>query len=263
MRCGEEVGGKALPPKLWSETRFAPHAGEVFTVFRRNLELLCSLLEKKLAEETRPTQLAELRKELAILKDEGVRVRLRALEDMYRVLGSASKTVQGTQALPWERQAGQELVVVETINNMRTTLIALYKKTPRHIRVAKIVVFCEKLSDRLTYRAKGLDKSGSDKGTANTTVEKSMLHIRQVADLHQLAASDVPVAVPARLVRSAANRLAEGHARRHEPQLERLGDINNMVEQVNEFGDVLCDCKKGCLRVLAGGAATLRSLCWR
>ncbi|KAF0306546.1 hypothetical protein FJT64_021970 [Amphibalanus amphitrite] len=35
-----------------------------------------------------------------------------------------------------------------------------------------------------------------------------------------------------------------------------------MVEQVNEFGDVLCDCKKGCLRVLAGGAATLRSLCW-
>ncbi|KAF0307648.1 Leucine-rich repeat-containing protein 57 [Amphibalanus amphitrite] len=53
------------------------------------------------------------------------------------------------------------------------------------------------------------------------------------------------------------------YARRHEPQLERLGDINNMVEQVNEFGDVLCDCKKGCLRVLAGGAATLRSLCWR
>ncbi|KAF0294129.1 hypothetical protein FJT64_008183 [Amphibalanus amphitrite] len=42
-----------------------------------------------------------------------------------------------------------------------------------------------------------------------------------------------------------------------------VGDINNMVEQVNEFGDVLCDCKKGCLRVLAGGAATLRSLCWR
>ncbi|KAF0293243.1 hypothetical protein FJT64_008837 [Amphibalanus amphitrite] len=57
--------------------------------------------------------------------------------------------------------------------------------------------------------------------------------------------------------------LQNRHARRHEPQLERLGDINNMVEQVNEFGDVLCDCKKGCLRVLAGGAATLRSLCWR
>ncbi|KAF0293255.1 hypothetical protein FJT64_008849 [Amphibalanus amphitrite] len=55
---------------------------------------------------------------------------------------------------------------------------------------------------------------------------------------------------------------SNSHARRHEPQLERLGDINNMVEQVNEFGDVLCDCKKGCLRVLAGGAATLRSLCW-
>ncbi|XP_043214136.1 uncharacterized protein LOC122377784 [Amphibalanus amphitrite] len=92
MRCGAEVGGKVLRPKLWSETRFAPHAGEVFTVFWRNLELLCSLLEKKLAEETRPTQLAELRKELVILKDEGFRVRLRALEDMYRVLGSASKT---------------------------------------------------------------------------------------------------------------------------------------------------------------------------
>ena len=77
-------------------------------------------------------------------------------------------------------------------------------------QVAKIVVFCEKLSDRLAYRAKGWDKSGSDKGTANTTVEKNMLHIRQVADLHQLAASDVPVAVSACLVRSAANRLAEG-----------------------------------------------------
>ncbi|KAF0293301.1 uncharacterized protein FJT64_000881 [Amphibalanus amphitrite] len=58
-------------------------------------------------------------------------------------------------------------------------------------------------------------------------------------------------------------RWADGHARRHELQLERLSDINNMVEQVNEFGDVLCDCKKGCMRVLAGGAATLRSLCWR
>ena len=64
--------------------------------------------------------------------------------------------------------------------------------------------------DRLSYRAKGHDKSGSSKGTANNAVEKSMPDIRQVADLQQLAASDVSVPVSARLVREAANRLAAG-----------------------------------------------------
>ena len=61
--------------------------------------------------------------------DPGFRVRVRALEDIYRVLGTASKTVQSTQALPWERQAGQEMVV-RTISDMRMALIASHKKSP-------------------------------------------------------------------------------------------------------------------------------------
>ena len=68
IRCGEESGKRALRPKLWSETRFAPHAEQVFSVFRRNLEHLCSVLEKKLREETRPAHLADLRKELVTLR---------------------------------------------------------------------------------------------------------------------------------------------------------------------------------------------------
>ena len=68
MMCGEESGEQALRPKLWSETRFAPHAGQVVSVFRRNLDLLCTALEKKIEEETRPAQLAELRKELVLMK---------------------------------------------------------------------------------------------------------------------------------------------------------------------------------------------------
>ena len=68
LTCGEDVGEQVLRPKLWSETRFAPHAGQAFSVFRRNLDLLCTALEKRRGEETRPAQLNELAKELAQLK---------------------------------------------------------------------------------------------------------------------------------------------------------------------------------------------------
>lgn len=37
------------------------------------------------------------------------------------------------------------------------------------------------------------------------------------------------------------------HARQHEPQLQQLGYTNNMVPQVDEFCDVWCDRKKGCV----------------
>ena len=77
-------------------------------------------------------------------------------------------------------------------------------------QAAKIVAFCAKLIERLSCRAKGYDKSGSSKGTSNMAVERSMPDIRMVADLHQLAASSVPVPVSARLVREAAERLAAG-----------------------------------------------------
>ena len=61
--------------------------------------------------------------------DPGFRVRVRALEDIYEVLGRASKAVQRTQALPWERQAGQD-EVIQTIGDMRMALIASHKKSP-------------------------------------------------------------------------------------------------------------------------------------
>ena len=66
---------------------------------------------------------------ISVSADPGFRVRVRALEDVYAVLAKASKAVQRTQALPWERQAGQE-EVLETLRDMRLALIASHKKTP-------------------------------------------------------------------------------------------------------------------------------------
>ena len=68
MACGEECGQRAFRPKLWSETRFAAHAAQVISVFRSNLPLLCTVLGKKIQEETRPAQLREMKQELVHLK---------------------------------------------------------------------------------------------------------------------------------------------------------------------------------------------------
>ena len=70
IQCAELSGKPALRPKLWSETRFAPHAGQVFSVFLRNMDLLRLVLEKRLEEETRPNHLVDLRKEIVMLKGE-------------------------------------------------------------------------------------------------------------------------------------------------------------------------------------------------
>ena len=61
--------------------------------------------------------------------DPTFRGRVRALEDIYGVLATASKAVQRTQALPWERQAGQEQVLA-TISDMKLALIAQRKPSP-------------------------------------------------------------------------------------------------------------------------------------
>ena len=61
--------------------------------------------------------------------------------------------------------------------------------------------------ERLKYRGAGQDVSGSDKNTANYALGQSMDDIRAVADLHQLANSNVPVPVAARFYREAAERL--------------------------------------------------------
>ena len=68
LNCGKEAGKPALRPKTWSNTRFSAYAGEVFSVFRRNLDLLCDALQKKIEEESRPAQLNDLRKELVLLR---------------------------------------------------------------------------------------------------------------------------------------------------------------------------------------------------
>lgn len=70
MAFGERCGQRALRPKLWSETRFAAHAAQVVSVFRRNLSLLRGALEEKITAETRPGQLKEMTEELAKLKGE-------------------------------------------------------------------------------------------------------------------------------------------------------------------------------------------------
>ena len=78
--CGDQSKQKALRPKMWSETRFAAHAGEVFYTFRRNLPLLCTALEEKFKEEARPAQLKEMKKELCHLTGMSCQYLKRALE---------------------------------------------------------------------------------------------------------------------------------------------------------------------------------------
>ena len=56
-------------------------------------------------------------------------MRVRALEDIYKVLGSYSEAVQSTQVLPWERQASQE-DVGNLLERMRLSLVAQHKKSP-------------------------------------------------------------------------------------------------------------------------------------
>ena len=67
-------------------------------------------------------------------------MRVRALEDIYSVLAAYSKAVQSTRALPWERQAGQDKVV-DLLERMRLSLVALVKKTPS---VSELVLVAEK-----------------------------------------------------------------------------------------------------------------------
>ena len=49
--------------------------------------------------------------------------------DIVGVLAAASKAVQRTQSLPWERHADQQQVV-ETIRRMTVALVAKHKKPP-------------------------------------------------------------------------------------------------------------------------------------
>ena len=55
--------------------------------------------------------------------------RVRALEDVYSVLTTFSKTLQSTKALPWERQAGHE-DAASLLERMRIALVAQFKKSP-------------------------------------------------------------------------------------------------------------------------------------
>ncbi|KAF0294904.1 Arachidonate 12-lipoxygenase, 12R-type [Amphibalanus amphitrite] len=234
VACGEKRGQRPLRPKLWSETRFAAHAAQVITVFRRNLPLLCAALEERLDAEEAPraAQLNEMKKELAQLKDATFEIRLRALEDIYSVLATHSKGVQSTRALPWERQASQTKLV-DLLERMRVALVAQFKKTPAvselldvsekeelwpsllqnratppATEVAKVARYCSKLTERLQFRGRGQDKGGSQKGTSNGAIADSMDDIRCVADIQQVAVSNTPPQILARQVHEASMRLA-------------------------------------------------------
>lgn len=55
-------------------------------------------------------------------------MRVRALQDVYAVLGTCSKRVQDTQALPWERQASQAEATT-VLSDMRAVLPAMFKRS--------------------------------------------------------------------------------------------------------------------------------------
>ena len=65
---GKKMGVKARRLKLWSGTRFAPHAATVLQAFLHNWELMVAVLKERLQEETRKEYASEILVDLKKLK---------------------------------------------------------------------------------------------------------------------------------------------------------------------------------------------------
>ncbi|KAF0310452.1 hypothetical protein FJT64_018549 [Amphibalanus amphitrite] len=198
VACGEKRGQRPLRPKLWSETRFAAHAAQVITVFRRNLPLLCAALEERLDAEEAPraAQLNEMKKELAQLKASQTKL-VDLLERMRVALVAQFKKTPTVS----------ELLDVSEKEELWPSLLQ-NRTTPPATEVAKVARYCSKLTERLQFRGRGQDKGGSQKGTSNGAIADSMDDIRCVADIQQVAVSNTPPQILARQVHEASMRLA-------------------------------------------------------
>ena len=68
FEAGRQIGKKVLHPKLWSETRFAPHASAVFHTFLNNVPSMIHALQERTDSEGRVKALRELKEDLQILR---------------------------------------------------------------------------------------------------------------------------------------------------------------------------------------------------
>lgn len=68
LDAGEELGVQVFSPRLWSETRFAPHAADVIRAFIRNIDSMSLSLRKRIAVETKDGVIADMQDDLKHLK---------------------------------------------------------------------------------------------------------------------------------------------------------------------------------------------------
>ena len=73
LEAGEDLGCPVLRPKLWSETRFAPHAAEVIRTFRNNIPAMKHVLEERLSSEPKSGVRGELQADLRALKGDSMK----------------------------------------------------------------------------------------------------------------------------------------------------------------------------------------------
>ena len=66
--AGAELGMQVFSPRLWSDTRFAPHAAEVLRSFSRNKATISHALRNRIAVETRDSIVADKQDDLRCLK---------------------------------------------------------------------------------------------------------------------------------------------------------------------------------------------------
>ncbi|XP_043189268.1 uncharacterized protein LOC122375015 isoform X2 [Amphibalanus amphitrite] len=221
----KKLGLKKKCPRLWSTTRFAPHAAAVLKTFLYNMPAYLHCLEAEYRTSTaRPDAIEVLRNDLRLLRDDVCfRGQVAALLDVYQVLAAGSRDLQSLQKLPWERQgdfadmvgkltamAGALKAAVrpkrsgalstQAISEMlqeadEEELPELWPNFARHRpklharEVEQVITFTEALARHSARREEGVNKAGERKGSSNLRLIKAMPHVRMVADLDQLSSS--------------------------------------------------------------------------
>ncbi|KAF0311054.1 hypothetical protein FJT64_018091 [Amphibalanus amphitrite] len=262
MDTGKQMGIRTKRPKLWSGTRFAPHAATVLGAFLHNWEPMKAVLRERLQTETRKEYAAEILGDLKKLKDDDFKARVAALKDVYDILGRGSREVQRVQSLPWESRRGYRSTVA-SVKCVRTAVEAFsasartateaadavahadldelcptlsrHKAALRKGSVATDVVgFGLALETALKTRSHGTVSSGGQRGTSNKDVMDAMCDIRDVADLQRLQtgkalASGVADASRRLIIRRLIPPSAEVSAKSAEAAIRLLGEASQSL----------------------------------
>ena len=69
LDAGSEVGCRVPRLSLWSETKFAPYAADVFRTFATNVSTMIHALQQHIKNETRGNFISDFLEELKLLKE--------------------------------------------------------------------------------------------------------------------------------------------------------------------------------------------------